>query len=95
MPGRSWATGGSGEARKQKLENRKSQNPHTQTRRVGHPPFNGEQKWRRRFLPPGFRGDQVVGAVVDDELAEVLSAVLDGGAVTRRPKTATFFSVAL
>ena len=32
-----------------------------------------------KFLPPGFRGDQVVGAVVDDELAEVLGAVLDGG----------------
>src|SRR6266849_5038182 len=30
-------------------------------------------------LAPGFRRDQVVRAVVDDQLAEVLGAVLDGG----------------
>ena len=33
----------------------------------------------RVLLPPRFGGHQVVCAIVDDQLAEVFSAVLDGG----------------
>src|SRR5712664_2623933 len=44
---------------------------------ISNPAWN--RKLSRTLLPPRFRRHQVVRAVVDDQLAEVFGAVLDGG----------------